>query len=549
MIWKVYCDDYLLYDSRLDDYQLIDPSLDLELNKTGSFSFTIYPEHINYDKLQKLKSIITVYEDDDIRFRGRILNDTIGWYNEKQVSCEGELAFLLDSIQRPFKFPVNDGDIATPEAYFTFLINRHNAQVEAAHQFVVGTVTVTDANNYIARSDTEYSSTWEILNQGLINTHGGYLVVDFDDNGKRRINYLADSEIMSTQSIEFGENLLDIATERKGEDIATAILPLGHKDETTEETVTISSLPDETKADICKSGDVVYSQVGRDLYGNILKVVKWNDVTEANRLLTKAKAKLSEALLQAQTVTLSAADLSAAGYDFNSFKIGTYIRTKSTVHKDAHALASSYLVKKLSIKLTNPSQNKLTVGATIYSFTEQNKKTQDEQFKIVQANIAASESKVIAELERRTDSIITQTESNIMSRVSEEYYTKGDTDALVSSVSSELEQTAQGFEMRFTTINNNINDVQSGADAKFNEIERYIRFENGEIIMGAPEFNQIQKLSSAKNSFYEDNVEVAYIGNRKMYITDGEFTNSLKLGKFAFIPRDNGSLDFKKVVD
>ena len=32
-----------------------------------------------------------------------------------------------------------------------------------------------------------------------------------------------------------------------------------------------------------------------------------------------------------------------------------------------------------------------------------------------------------------------------------------------------------------------------------------------------------------------------------MYITDGQFTQSLKVGAFGFVPRANGSLDFKKV--
>ena len=35
----------------------------------------------------------------------------------------------------------------------------------------------------------------------------------------------------------------------------------------------------------------------------------------------------------------------------------------------------------------------------------------------------------------------------------------------------------------------------------------------------------------------------------KLNIGDGEYTNSLQLGKFAFIPRSNGNLSFKKIVD
>lgn len=549
-MWKVYCDNYLLYAPELEDYKILEPSIDLELNKTGSFTFTIYSNHPNYDKLQKLKSIITVYQDDYLMFRGRILNDVVGFYNERQVSCEGELAFLLDSIQRPFKFPASETDSATPEAYFTFLINQHNSQVPAEHQFVIGTVTVTDTNNYIARSDTEYSDTWTLLNEGLINTHGGYLWVDSDTDGNRRINYYADMNFLSDQSIEFGVNLLDIATERKGEDIATAIVPLGAKPEESDERITISNLEDEETDDVCKVSDYVYSKAAETLYGGrITKVVTWDDVTDTSNLLTKAKAKLAETVLQPQSIELSAADLSAAGYDFNSFRLGTYVKTKSSPHETAHSLASKYLIKKLSIKLDNPSSNTLTVGATVLSFTEQNKRDQETQWQKVQANVEESQATAIRELEQRTNSAILQNSQSILSQVSEEYYTKGETDSLVSGVSTELEQTANSFEFRFNSLETNVSDNQADAAANFEEIRKYIRFEDGNIILGE-EGNQITlRIENDRISFLESNLEVAYFSNRKLYVTDGEYINSLKLGKFSFLPRTNGNLSFKKVVD
>lgn len=549
-MWKVYCDSYLLFADTTEDYKIISPSLTLELNKTGSFTFTIYSNHPNYDKLKKLKSIIQVFKDNELYFRGRILNDKVGFYNEKQVSCEGELAFLLDSIQRPFKFPATDTDPASPADYFTFLINRHNAQVDEDHQFVIGTISVTDSNNYIARSDTEYSTTWQLINEGLINTHGGYLWVDSDGNGHRRINYLSDFSALGNQPVEFGKNLLDILTDRKGEDVATAVLPLGKANEETGERVTISTLSDETTSDICKSGDFVYSIAAETLYGHrITKVVTWDDVTEASNLLTKAKAKLQNSILQEQTTEFSAVDLSAAGFDFNSFQIGTYISAKSEPHSASHGLSGMYLVKKLSINILNPSANKLTIGSTIYTFTEQNKRDLEKKFIEVQTNVEEGQIKAIRELEQRTNSLIQQSSDSIMLRVSDEYYTKGETDTKVSSVSTELEQTASAIEVRFSNFQTDLNSVEDGANAQFAEIKSFIRLENGNVIIGLSDntFKQIQ--SANKNSFYEGAVEVAYISNKKMYITDGEFTNSLQLGKFAFLPRLNGNLSFKKVVD
>lgn len=548
-MWKVYCDDYLLYSPELEDYKIIDPSLTLELNKTGSFTFTIHSNHPNYERLQKLKSIITVYEDNNLYFRGRILNDDVGWYNERKVSCEGELSFLLDSIQRPFAFPGNDSNSATPEDYLSFLITRHNAQVDADHQFVVGTVTVTDPNNYIARSDTEYSTTWQLINEGLINTLGGYLWVDYDETGHRRINYYADFNILSNQPIEFGKNLLSLATQRKGEDIATYILPLGAKVEDSDSRVTISDLDDEDTSDICKTGDYVYSKIAAAQYGKIVKVVTWDDVSVASNLLTKAKAKLAESVLETQTITLTSADLHAAGQDFNSFRLGTYVTTNSNPHKQAHNLSDKYLVKQLSIKLLNPANNSLTVGATVYSFTEENKRKQETQWKRIETNVEESQTKAIHELEQRTDSKILQNNTEIMSTVSEGYYSKDETNNLVSSVSTELHQTANSIDIRFNEISKDINDVESGSDARFEEISKFIRFVDGNIILGDESNTQQQVITNTQNQFREGNVIVAYIGNRKLYITDGEFLNSLKLGKFAFIPRENGNLSFKKVVD
>ena len=54
-------------------------------------------------------------------------------------------------------------------------------------------------------------------------------------------------------------------------------------------------------------------------------------------------------------------------------------------------------------------------------------------------------------------------------------------------------------------------------------------------------------VSESLLAFLQNGNEVAYFANNQMYITDGNFANSMTIGKFAFVPRANGSLDFKKV--
>ena len=97
-MYKVYCDSYLLYADSHNDYKIASPKLELELNKAGKFEFSIYPTHPSYRMIEKMKSLITVYHDDSLVFRGRVLNSERGWINEQKIVCEGELAFLNDSV-------------------------------------------------------------------------------------------------------------------------------------------------------------------------------------------------------------------------------------------------------------------------------------------------------------------------------------------------------------------------------------------------------------------------------------------------------------------
>lgn len=547
MRYKVYSDNTLIFDSRWNDKnrQIYNASVNLELNKTCSFNFTIYPSHPAFNVLQKLKSIITVYQDDYLLFRGRILNDEQGWYNEKQVSCEGELAFLVDSIQRPYDFLSGENHTTVAEL-FTFYITNHNSQVDEDKRFIVGNITVTDPNNYIVRSDSTYLNTWDSINKKLIETNGGYLWVRHETDGNY-IDFLSDFSTLGSQSIKFGKNLLDLSKIIKGEDIYTALIPLGAKlNEDSEERLTIESLPDETSGDIVKSGDMIYSASAVSQYGFILRTQTWDDVTLASNLLTKGKALLSEGTNLEFSIELTAADLAGINQDITTFHIGTYIGVDS----DPHNLNGNFLVKKLSISLSDPSSNKLTVGTTYLSLTEQTS-GQNKQFDTLVETVqnTSAEVKIVQnDIYDTMSSSIQQSTNEIKTQVAQEYYLKSNADELISSVNTQLAQTNTEFQFRFNEFQQNINDIQSGTDAQFQQINKYIRFVDGNIILGE-DGNQITlKIQNDRISFLENGVEVAYFANRKLYVNDGEFINSLKLGNYAFVPRANGNLSFKKVV-
>ena len=85
-------------------------------------------------------------------------------------------------------------------------------------------------------------------------------------------------------------------------------------------------------------------------------------------------------------------------------------------------------------------------------------------------------------------------------------------------------------------------------DANFEEIRKYIRFVEGKILLGEVGNELELQIANNRISFLQSNAEVAYFSNNKLYVTDGEYTNSLRLGQFAFLPRENGNLSFKKLT-
>ena len=101
---QMFCDGVLLYDPRSADYIVAEPKCELEVNKTGNLTFRIAPTHPLYGQIQRLKSEIAVYQDNERLGAFRVLNVEQDFNNIKTVTCEGELAYLLDSVQRAAEY-------------------------------------------------------------------------------------------------------------------------------------------------------------------------------------------------------------------------------------------------------------------------------------------------------------------------------------------------------------------------------------------------------------------------------------------------------------
>lgn len=89
--------------------------------------------------------------------------------------------------------------------------------------------------------------------------------------------------------------------------------------------------------------------------------------------------------------------------------------------------------------------------------------------------------------------------------------------------------------------------TQSTAD-EFSEIRSYITFtEDGELIFGQSDSDIKLILDNDILYFKQNDIVVAYFSNNRLFVTDGNFTNSLVIGNFGFTPRKNGNLSFNKL--
>ena len=237
--------------------------------------------------------------------------------------------------------------------------------MDEARKFKAGRCTVTDPNDYIVRANTGvnvYPKTLDEMKEKLVEKLGGYLWTREEPDGIY-IDYLEDFETMNSQTVEVAKNLLDFEETIKGQDIVTAIIPLGAKlkdenGEEIDERLTISSVNDGV--------DYVYSPEAVEKYGYIFETVTWDDVTRPENLLRKGEEELQNHINLTRTIELQAVDLHNMNLDIQSFGLGNYTKVISKPHDFNEML----LTRKLDINLLDPSDGSLTLGDERVTFVD-----------------------------------------------------------------------------------------------------------------------------------------------------------------------------------
>lgn len=485
--------DYILHDMRLADEKLIirDPSVKLAVSKAGEMSFTVDAEHPYLSNLRRMSGLVELLDGTFPIYRGRITTDTKDFYGAHKIETEGIMAALNDSIIKPFSFPEDfkdDDDYKAAAAsgnvvefFFRWILSQHNAQVTAQQQIKPGVITVSDQNNYITRSSEEYATAMSTISDKLIKSAlGGYLLIRYEDDGNY-LDYYAALPLTNTQSVEFAENLLDLSSETDGTNIYTAILPEG-KDGLTIEALSDGDLTD----DLVKSGLTIYSKSGVATYGRITRHVKWDDVTIAANLQTKAKAALADnGLSMPETITCTAVDL---GWQdgIQHFRVGRMTALFST----PHGYSASYPLMELAPDILDPGNTQITLGATQQTYTGAQidaKRETDKRIESTRQEISERVDESSSQVIQATHQQITDLQQNVNSIILsalENYVETGDFDSYKEEVSTKLSVLTDQLSIDITKVTERIDKVDGDLQSKYSEITKAFRFTSDGLIIG-----------------------------------------------------------------
>ena len=149
----------------------------------------------------------------------------------------------------------------------------------------------------------------------------------------------------------------------------------------------------------------------------------------------------------------------------------------------------------------------------------------------------------LTELRQEVNGNIEQTGEAIKSSVYEKVYLKDDVDTLLSSVNTEVEQTKTSWQVTFNQLVKQLNDYSDGSDAAFDEIRKYIRFEDGNILLGNSSSPLILRIRNDRIQFLQNGYEVAYISDQRMYNTTCEIINQLRIADSAWTVETNSNGD------
>lgn len=376
----------LVYDSANtmnDKTLMLNPVLTRKARESGSFEADIPPSNICYSSLRIMLGVFEIERDSEILWQGRITQIDYDFQKNAHVYVEGDMAYLNDNHEQinwdfisgwSSNYPAvlftnyamllidSNGKTITPK------INSYDPNWETVFKYIEG--------NDPGYNDSAYMTQWDIIQNTLLNralenikeyvyfkmshtrkSNGWQREIEMIiSNPANPSNFLIGSLPTTSQTIEFGKNLLDINVSKHVNDIVTHATVYGYETRgwwifSTTNMISATA----TNSTMLQK----YGYIHRSSYvdGNKSTVSSLQEI--ANSMVFKnVNDEISE-------VTVNAVDLADAGEAKDHID---FLKVTKVV-SEPHGLNEYMICTELVEPLDNPAGKEFTFGRTRSSMT------------------------------------------------------------------------------------------------------------------------------------------------------------------------------------
>lgn len=365
-------DGQLLHDPRVDGTVLTACELEGEVNVAPSLSFEIQPTHPLYGTFVPLdpRHEVVVYEDGVELFRGRILDDSSDIATTTRITCEGQVAYLNDSLVRPYGTYADTSDEpqwttvvpGTRHSYVEWLIAQHNASTDATKRFDLVSAEVDETP--LTRSSTVWPTTAVELLDKVLDPLGLVCEAGYS-NGTRTLT-LRRTPHMMPQPVELGTNILSFEPEDDYTSVITCIVPYPSGG-SSQNPPDISTYPDGIVGNCMKQGDRIWDMGAASKYG-LIEERRGYDAATADGMVQQVVADLAARTQPVSSLSAKVVDMHHADGSIPSIRLGDMLRVTSKPHHiDQWMMAS-----KCHLDICDPSNSTWDFGAVKGSLTKSN---------------------------------------------------------------------------------------------------------------------------------------------------------------------------------
>ena len=220
--------------------RMLDPRISLEVNRGGSFTFSVYDDHPLYSDFYLFKDRIHVFNNGVRIFSGRGIQETYDFYNKRTILCEGALAFLSDVIV-PYSTAYE-----SVEEYLKYLIDYYNTSKNRPEELIINRFSIESMPSVWNRKDVKeltsdgdkYKTVFDLI-QEVLEYEEWNVEVDLSeaDSDTYGLIFRQKSAKKATHpvTVKFAENLIDLTRDNDMADFATVFYPLGRPKNTSNE--------------------------------------------------------------------------------------------------------------------------------------------------------------------------------------------------------------------------------------------------------------------------------------------------------------------------